>query len=767
MTEPLIDFETAETPADFGDDPGAVARRWISELELAEKDQARWRQRGRRIIKRYREERDEASESRGRRFSLLWANIQTLGPAVYARTPTAVVGRRWKDEDPVGRVASEVLERALNFAVDSLDFSEVLLSLRDDFLLVGRGQAWVRYVPHMRSVRPPGLGRRADPRASFRQPLAGLPQDDQGAELQLGDDPERYDVVEWEEAVVDHVSWDDFLHNPARGWAEVRWVARAVFMTREELVQRFGEEIGGQVPLDHGPEERSGPADEDQQFKKAAVYEIWDKPSRTAIWISKGWSEGPLDRRDDPLGLADFFPCPRPLLATTGPESLVPVPDYIFYEVQARDINDLTARIGLLTDAIRLRGFYAAGGETGKSLADLFASESGTLIPVDSWAAFSERGGVRGLVEWIPLDMVMSALQGCIAARKQLIDDVYQVTGIADIMRGDTDPEETAAAQRLKADWGSSRVRDKQKELARFARDVLRIMGQVIAAKFSPETLSAMSNIQLLPSPEAKAALAGQLQAAAQQAQMLAARAQAMGQPPPPPFQPPAQAQALLDQPSWAEVMALMRDNTLRAFRIDIETDSTIEPDDQDEKRRRVEFIQAVGEYVSRSIPALQLAPAMTPVIAEGLKFLVRGFRVGREMEETIDKALGQLQAGGMAPAASGGQSGKGAGGDPGADGLKAQAAMTSAQAKTQEAGARRFEAETDRFRAQAEAQLNAARIQAENDRTHADRSAELAMHQDQLRADLQQAVLSGVGGRFMRETDPMRPLDPGLGEGG
>ena len=756
MTDPILDLDSAETPADFGDDPGAVARRWISEIELAEKDQAAWRRRGRRIIKRYREEREETADAGARRFSLLWANIQTLGPAVYARTPTAVVGRRWKDEDPVGRLASEVLERALNFAVDSLDFTDVLLGLRDDFLLVGRGQAWVRYVPHLRTVTP---------ERPSREPLARLPQDDEGegAVVQVADDPEPYEVVEWEEAVVDHVSWDDFLHNPARSWAEVRWVARTVFMTREELVERFGEDIGRQVPLDHGPEERSAPGDDHQQFKKAAVYEIWDKPSRTAVWISRGWTEAPLDQREDPLGLADFFPCPRPLLGTTAPDSLIPTPDYVYYEGQARDINDLTTRIALLTDAIRLRGFYAAGGEAGKSLEDLFASQSGTLIPVDSWAAFSERGGVKGLVEWIPLDMVMSALQGCIQARGQLIDDVYQVTGIADIMRGDTDPEETAAAQRIKANWGSSRVRDRQKELARFARDVLRIMGQVIAAKFSPDTLAGMSNIQLAPSPEAKAGLAAQLQAQAQQSQLLAARAQATGQPPPPPFQPPAAALALLDQPSWAEVTGLLRDKTLRAFRIDIETDSTIEPDDQDEKRRRIEFIQAVGEYISRSMPALQLAPAMTPVIAEGLKFLVRGFRVGREMEETIDKALGQLLAGGLAPAQPSAAA-KGAG-DTGADQLKAQAAMTGAQAKVQEAGSRRFEAETDRFRAQAEAQLNGARVQAENQRTQADRSAEVAMHQDQLRAELQQAILSGVSRRFARETDPARALELAAGQ--
>lgn len=747
MADPTLDLSTAETPADFGAGPGAAARRWISEIELAEKAQASWRERGRRIIKRYLEDQGEgATDVKARRFSLLWSNIQTLGPAVLARAPLAVVGRRWKDEDPTGRLASEVLERALNFSIDAIDFADVMIGLRDDFLLVGRGQAWVRYVPHLKTIEPGGEIEQAP------------------ADGQTGEGAEPYDVVAWEEVVVDRVAWDDLVHSPARTWAEVRWVARIVYMTRDELVARFGEEVGAAVPLDHSSDDDRGPDDDKDQWKKAAVYEIWDKPSRKAIWISKAWTEAPLDERDDPLGLQDFFPCPRPLLGTTGPSSLIPTPDYVYYESQARDITELTRRIGLLADALKLRGFYAAGGETGKSLADLFTTETNTLIPVDSWAAFAERGGVKGLIEWVPLDMVSSTLQGCVQARSQLIDDVYQITGIADIMRGDTDPDETATAQSLKSSWGSSRVRDKQKELARFARDVLRIMGQVIAAKFSPETLAAMTNVQLLPSPEAKLILSQQLQARAQQSQLLAQQAQAMGRPPPPPFSPPAGAAAMLAAPTWAEVTALIRDRTLRAFRIEVETDSTIEPNDQEEKARRVEFIQAVGEYVSRSMPALQLAPAMTPVICEGLKFLVRGFRVGREMEEVIDQAMDQLQAGGLAPPQPQAAPGRAGGRDPEAEHVKAQASMTSAQAKAQDASTRQFEAETNRFRAQAEAQLNGARIGAENLRTAAEQHAEMAMHQDQIRADLQQAVLTGVNRRFIRDMDPEKPLDPGVG---
>ena len=739
---------SSETPADFGTDAGGVAQRWISEITLAERDQEAWKTRARAIIRLYRaDQKDGSADVRQRRFSLLWSNIETLAPAVYARTPTAVVGRRYKDDDPVGRLASEVLERALNFALDAVDFTDIMLGVRNEYLLVARGQAWVRYVPHMQTVTPPAP--------------AGDDDVEQPSDGEAAEGAEPYEVVAWEEAVPDHVTWDDFLHNVARKWSEVRWVARVVYMMRDELIERFGEEIGGQVPLDHGPDSGSGASSDDKdQFKKAAVYEIWDKPSRKAIWVSKAYTEAVLDERDDPLGLQDFFPCPRPLLGTCGPDSLIPTPDYVYYQTQAKDIDELTVRIGLLLDALKMRGFYAAGDSTGKSLADLMTSETGTLIPVDSWAAFSEKGGVQGLIAWVPLDMVGATLKGCIDARQQLIEDVYQLTGISDVMRGDNDPAETATATQTKATWGSSRVRDKQKELARFARDILRIMGQVIASKFSAETLSAMTNVQLLPSAAAKAQLQQQLQLQAQQAQMLAAHAQQTGQPPPPPFQPPPDLLAQLARPTWEDVQALLKDSTLRSFRIDVETDSTIEPDDQDEKQRRIEFIQAVGEYVSKSIPAIQLVPAMAPVIAEGLKFLVRGFRVGREMEDVIDRALDQLTSSLPPPQPP---SSKG-GADPQAEQARGQAAMISAHAKLQDAQTRQFAAQTDRGRAIADAQTDQARIQAESQRTAADRAAAPntkggGMHADDLRADLQQAVIEGTQRRAIQAMNPEIPI--------
>src|SRR5579864_1326386 len=305
MNEPA---QQVDSPIDFGEGAGASVSRWISELDLSEKEQRPWIERGRRIVRRYVDDRAGANEVRRRRFALLWANIQTLAPAIYARTPTAVVSRRWKDADPVGRLASEIVERALNFSLDAADFADIMTALRDEYLLVGRGQAWVRYVPHIRTV-------------------AGDPAETPDGEVT--DDQAQYDEVIWEEAACDHVHWEDFGTNPARMWSEVRFVWRRCFMTRDELVDRFGEDKGRACPLDWKADGAGDTADKDTQFAKACVYEIWDRIRRQVFWVCKAYTDDCLDIREDPLGLRDFFLCPRPLLGSCGPDSIIPTPDYV------------------------------------------------------------------------------------------------------------------------------------------------------------------------------------------------------------------------------------------------------------------------------------------------------------------------------------------------------------------------------------------------------------------------------------------------------
>jgi len=639
------------------------AQKWIGELGVSEKSQRKWLDRAKKIVKRYRK--DHGENDAVRRFAMLWTNVQTIQPAIYARPPQPVVSRRFKDADPVARIASEIIERCLSYSVDRQDLDGKLRATSFDFVLIGRGQTWERYVPTHGPQVIPQIPLQVvtngedvesytdeDGNAYEVDSVKGDPENGFYAE------GEAYEPVVFEESITDYVNWEDFGTGVARTWDEVPYVWRRVYLDRDQLIDRFGEEIGKKVPLDWGPKTTSRGIEESID-KKAAVYEIWDKASKKAYWISKSYGEGPLDERDDPLGLDGFFPCPRPLLGTTANDSTLPVPDYVYYQDQAEEIDDLTARIAVLQKALKVRGFYA--GDIKTNLNNLLNADTNVMIPVPEWQSLKDGGGINGKIEWFPITMVVQALQACVQARQQLMNDVYQITGVADILRGASDPRETAAAQGIKAQWGSLRVRDRQIEMQRFARDILRIKGEVIAEKFSADTLRAMSGVKLPTNAEKQQAeLKVQelfVQAQAQAAQ--AAQAQAMqppqpggpaqapmghnGGPPMAPPQIPEELQEVLTSPTWEDVEALLQDNALRQFRIDIETDSTIEPNEQEEKARTVELLSALSNLVQQWGPAIVAQPAIAPMVGEMIKFALRRFRAGRTLEDVIDSTIDKL----------------------------------------------------------------------------------------------------------------------------
>jgi hypothetical protein len=270
------------------------------------------------------------------------------------------------------------------------------------------------------------------------------------------------------------------------------------------------------------------------------------------------------------------------------------------------------------------------------------------MVPIPEWAAFTDKGGSKAIVT-LPIDEVQKVIIACIQARKQLIEDVYQITGISDIVRGDTQASETATAQRIKSQWGSIRIRDRQSELARFARDIIRLAGEIICDQFQPETLMLVSGIKL-PTMAEKQQVQMQMQQMQMAAQQAAARAQQMGQPAPPPPQMPPQLQEMMQQPTIDEVVQLLRNDSIRGFQIDIETDSTIEPDEDAEKQRRMEFVQMIGGFLQQAGAMAQQNPMLVPVMVETLLFAARGFRAGRQLESTLEQVGAQLSEAATAP---------------------------------------------------------------------------------------------------------------------
>lgn len=589
---------------------------WSDQIDIYNKDAQNWVKRAKNIQKRYKDERGDnnTSDSNGTRYNILWSNIQTLKPALYAKDPTPEVERRFKDKDDTGRIASEILERCLAYSINTSTFGSIMRHGVLDKLLCGRGTGWVRYVPHMRDAELSGNDEVLD---------EGFQITDDGEEDEQG----REQEIEYEEIAYDFVYFEEFGHTKCRTWEENRAVWRIAYLDRDELVERFGKEIGSTVPLDHKEDNKS----ETDSGKKATIYEIWDKKTEKAIWLSKEVAEV-LDIRDDPLGLEGFFPCPKPMYATIANDSTIPVPDYYLYQDQALSLDQLTQRIALITDAVKVAGVYDSSAPgIGKILS---SGTENTLIPVDSWAVFADKGGLQGAISMLPVLEIANVLNALYDIREKVKADLYEISGMSDLIRGASDPNETATAQQIKSNYASVRLNEMQRDVQRFSCDMLKIAGQIIASHFQLETIKQISGIKLMTEQEKQML---QQKQAMQQGQV-----DEQGKPiPPPPL--PAEQEELLREPSWEQIDQLLKDNSARCFRIDIETDSTILQDAKQEQESRLEFTQTMAQMMTGAAQIAQTSPQLLPVIAETTMFLLRSYKIGRTTEASFQLAMDKI----------------------------------------------------------------------------------------------------------------------------
>lgn len=588
------------------------AREWCDLIKDASKAFESWHQRCDNAKENYASLKRLANEKGNKEMQLLYANLEVLKPTIYARPPVPVCKTRFSDRKPVSRAASEVIERCLLVSFDVERIHDTMLHVRDDVTLFARGVIWLRYKTEGQLVEE-------------------VPNAKQEAEAEYVEGFAEY-------VCYDHVNRKDFLHEPVRTWQEVGWVARRSWLTREQGMKRFADRWKEIEYVETG----NDTAEEYKVEKKAEVWELWHKGKNTVVWLHPK-SKTLLDRKDPWLDLEGFFPCPKPAYGVCEPESLIPVPDYLFYRDQLEEVNALTARISTLTDALRLKGFYSAGGEDiGTALEKAFQSQddNAVMIPVPTVAALGQ--GMKDAVLWMPLVDVANTITALVTLRKQLIEDIYQISGISDIMRGDTAASETATAQNIKAQFGSVRVRSRQEEMIRIADDAMKIAGEVISENFQPQTIMQMCQMdRLVPAQLIEQHKALKAQQAQQQQAMQAA--QQSGQPAPQMPQLPQLPPLPKDAIAAEEVLALLRNERMRPFVLQTASDSTIQPNEDAEKQRRNEFAQAVGNLMVSAGPIVQAEPSAAKLVAEMLRFVTGAYRAGRDMEQTIDDFIEEV----------------------------------------------------------------------------------------------------------------------------
>ena len=565
----------------------------------------KWEERNQKILKRYRDEERSSADRNSSKFNILWSNVQTLVPACFSRLPQPDVSRRFRDQDQVGRVASLLMERGLEFEVQHYpDYRETMTQCVNDRFLGGRGTCWVRYEPHFKNSPSVQMGSEAENK-------------DSGQITEDVEDSDPEEQLDYECAPVDYVHWKDFGHSVARTWEEVTLVWRKVYMSEESVKERFGEEVAKKIPYDSSPDEmrRSGRAYENNEKNQACVIELWDKHRRKAVWLSKTMKDI-LDERDDPLKLQHFFPCPKPLFATLTNDTLVPVPDFSLYQDQANDLDMLADRASGLDAMMQLKGVY--DGSADASLARLFTEGSnGNLIPVKNWAAFAEKGGLKGQIDVYDMTPIARARERVTASMGDVKNQVYEIMGISDIIRGQSDPNETLGAQEIKGQYASMRLRAMQQDVSRFATDILQIKAQIMCAKFNPQTLIAISAAEQLSDtdkqmvPEALKLLIGEERM----------------------MNPEAESP-----------------NPMRAFRIEVSSDSMVQMNESKEKQERIEFLTAIGSFVEKAAPVVAQAPTAGPLLMEMLKFGVTAFKVGKTVEGKFDELIDNMMRAAMQP---------------------------------------------------------------------------------------------------------------------
>ena len=583
-----------------GNSKADLVKMWKQEIRLHgdSSKEGEWRKRATRVLERYRDERRHSDRnSSAQRFNIFYSNVETLKPSIYSKTPEPDVRRRYLDKDPDGRTAAEMLERALSAMMDDerADFDVVMEAVRDDVLLPGRGVARVRYEAEIVTREAMPLTQAAINQDTGEEEIntLGFVLDGQPVEPEIDAQgratvEEKVDERVWAE----YVPWQHFRYFPASAerWDQVYAVGFRHFMTQDMLAEQFGTKSKDVTLGAEMTDEKDG-RDKDV-VKRAEVWEIWDKRVEERVWF--GWDDvEPIEVEDDPLNLEGFFPCPRPLYAIKTNDSMVPVPELTLYQDQADELDNITSRINHIIDMIRVRG---AWDSTLKAMGDILQAPEGEMVSVDG-AAFAEKG-IAGALWMVPIEQYAQVLVVLTQQRAELKQEIYEITGISDLMRGATKASETATAQRIKGTFGAQRSTPRQKPMERFARDLLRIMAEVAAEHFSPETFARMTGMQ--PEPQ---------------------------------------------------VMELLRDEKVRGFRIDIETDSTVQPDAEAEKQNTVEFVTSITGYMETAATIGAQVPQMTPLLMEMLKFAMRRFKVGRTLEQVIDETADQLSQAAQQPA--------------------------------------------------------------------------------------------------------------------
>ena len=522
-------------------DERGLVEEWLKKINEAEKVYAKYYE----LVDETRDFYKDSKGSKSGKYNIFWSSVETLKPFLYFKQPKFYVERSNKNAGKAEKLACEMLENALKWDLEQFDFDSVIKYARNDFLISGAGIVWEQYKPVIETQPDP-----LDPESEI-----AVKTGEKVESVYL--DP-RYFLTDTDRVGV---------------WEDVTWIARKIYMDREAAEEEFDEEFS----------ENGGGR------KDVCIYEIWDKTSGKIYWLSRAVADKFLKVSDNLLNVNGFFPCPKPIFATMTNNSIIPVPDYCMIREMLNELNGINSRMKLTMQALKVSGAY---DNAFPELADILSKDV-MLVSVADFTRLKENGGIRGVIDFMPIEQYVAALEQLAARRQDIVGQIYEVTGVSDIMRGNSDPSETATAVTKKTNFGTLRNQDRQNDMQRFLCDLLRIKAEIICEHFSEDTL-----VQFVEDEA--------------------------------------------EQQYFTAALSILRQDKTRNLTFGIETDGVF--DQEAENAKALETVKIISDMIQSAFGVVSQQPALLPLYRKMVESVVIGMPNARQYQNVLEQVFARIE---------------------------------------------------------------------------------------------------------------------------
>lgn len=628
---------------------------WRREIDNAKN----YHEKSKEIAKQYQELYESQEQEQETRLSLkstypiFWSNTQVLRPLLFSKLPKANITQSFFNDDEISRISSELVERLLTYLLKESDAENQIEKIRDAYLVQGIGIPRIVFVP----PEPIEIKSKKKKEKSEMEDEGESENEDESSSKDYSEDMAEGETEDTEEETsyetdeskksfkIEFVDYQDFLKSTEKEWNKLRWVAFKKYYSRRELIEYFGKK-GEKVPMTNVKyESLSQDSQQDDLYKMCEVWEIWDKENEVCHFITFAGDGYVLSSEEDGYNLKNFFPIPMPM-GLNESKKLLPSPLYSKYKNLVEDLTDIHDRISSLVKQAKFTGAYTSFAEK-SDVENIMNGEDGEFKSLKTTANIDD---ARKLVVFKPLNEIANTITILRTEKMALKQDIQEITGLSDIVRGASVASETATAQQLKGNFAISRIQPLQKEVEFTIRDTLRLLAELAVEKMSINEIIKITGLKVVDVDLI-------LTNAKQSLEIEKQQAIALLNPQQPDFE---EKLAMLEQQvqigfqktvkdlqdqlkgfviqfkDLPKLAKTIKDDKLRCISIDIETDSTVKIDQNQEKMDRMEYIRTISGTIQSMVPAVQTGVISKDALNEFVIFASKPFKVGRNLENYL-----------------------------------------------------------------------------------------------------------------------------------